>query len=87
MDRVLWDDGAEAIAYVVGADKGLKILHVRTTGSALRGPLEHLIADSEELDRSQARFGMYGLLGGLFRSRQGRLGFSSSGERRRYSCS
>lgn len=58
MNRVLWDDGVEAITYVGEDDKALKIIHVRTTRSALRDPLESLIADSTELDLIRPRFGM-----------------------------
>ncbi|KAG8910718.1 hypothetical protein FRC00_007670 [Tulasnella sp. 408] len=55
MDRVLWDDGVETITYVGEADKRPKIIHIRTTRSALRDPLESLIADSAELDLIRPR--------------------------------
>ncbi|KAG8943799.1 hypothetical protein FRC04_002493 [Tulasnella sp. 424] len=49
MGRVLWNDGVEAITYVGEADDRLKIVHVKTTKSLLRDPLENLIAESADL--------------------------------------
>ncbi|KAG9046671.1 hypothetical protein FS837_003873 [Tulasnella sp. UAMH 9824] len=46
MNQVLWGGGVEAITYVGEDGRGLKIIHTRTTRSALRDPLENLIAGS-----------------------------------------
>ncbi|KAG8907925.1 hypothetical protein FRC01_007531, partial [Tulasnella sp. 417] len=56
MNRVLWDDGVEAITYVGEKDERLKIIQVRTTRSDLRDPLENMIAESAELDLVRPRF-------------------------------